>query len=257
MLKKSLGQHLLINHAISKRIVDLYSEKSDILIEIGPGRGALTKLLLEKNYKKLFLIEKDPKMISFLQNNLLTNHPNIVIVEMDAVTLNIKKLLNEGFYNRITVISNLPYNVGTLILMNLLEQNIVDEFIVMLQEEVIDRFVANPSSKSYGKISILSQAQYELKKIFTVSPNSFTPQPKVNSAVMAIKPINYLDKKIYRELSKLCTIGFGQRRKQLAKLLKQHSSTYHALLQEFPIGLRRIEEISVTDLINMAKYLAK
>ncbi|MFA5669009.1 MAG: 16S rRNA (adenine(1518)-N(6)/adenine(1519)-N(6))-dimethyltransferase RsmA [Balneolaceae bacterium] len=213
--KKSLGQHFLTDNNIIHKIVDaIKAEKNDRIIEIGPGTGALTKWLVEK-FDDVHVIEIDERAVSVLESNF----KNITIHQQDVLKVNWKELVApEG---KTYVIGNLPYYITSPILFGLLEhRNLFEDAILMMQKEVADRLVAMPSNKQYGILSVQTQLMSTPETLFNVSPNSFSPPPKVMSTVLRLtfnKPEMACSDKA---LKMVVRTAFNQRRKKLSNALK-------------------------------------
>ena len=180
--KKYLGQHFLKDESICKDIALIYSKnnESNILLEIGPGMGALTKHLVKNEEIELFCIEYDIESVNFLNENLNLNKDHIIYG--DFLKLDLDKLFE---YKTFGVIGNFPYNISSQILFKCLNhREQINLVIGMFQKEVAERICANPGSKTYGILSVLMQAYYDVQYCFTIDENAFTPPPKVKSAVI-------------------------------------------------------------------------
>lgn len=256
--KKHFGQHFLVNPKIADRISSLI-ENNNRLIEIGPGTGNLTKSIIEKNNPNyLILIEKDLDAIERLKLNFKSNLDKIEVFNEDASIFDYKKLNNEYHYS---VVGNLPYNVGNRIIFNLIEGQIkIKKCVFMLQKEVVDRICAKPSSKSYGKITILLRYLCkDLKKSFDVSPGNFWPTPKVDSSVVEIFPKDKdcIDQSVYFFLKKITEIGFSQRRKKLLSVLNSRLTHDQLEVINSFIGKdERIESLPADILIKISYELS-
>ncbi len=213
--KKSLGQHFLTDGNIIRKILESVSaDKNDRLIEIGPGTGALTKWLA-KDYSDLHVIEVDDRAIEVLGNEI----DGITIHQQDVLKTNWENLVNPDSANY--VIGNLPYYITSPILFSVLEQrHLFKEAIFMMQKEVAERIVASHSTKEYGILSVQIQLMSTPEILFDVSPNSFSPPPKVESSVIRLtfdKPaLNCTDK----NLKRVVRTAFNQRRKKISNSLK-------------------------------------
>ena len=174
---KSLGQNFLLNKEILANIVSHAENLEDsIIIEIGSGPGGLTREILKKHPKKLIVIEKDTQCINALKSLVSISNNILEITQMDALLLKIEHIKNQFPNNPLKIISNLPYNVGTKILLNLLyDIKNIDMMILMFQKEVADRITAKPNTKDYGRLSVISQYLTNCKKVMTLSPGAFTP----------------------------------------------------------------------------------
>ena len=212
--KKSLGQNFLIDKNIIEKIVHSAKIKSsDIVLEIGPGTGNLTKFIIAQNPKKIFLIEKDENLSNFLEKQYLN--------KVSIINKDILKIPYE-FYSkkRFLILGNLPYNISTKILSEwCLNKNlIVSKMILMFQKEVAERILADVNSKNYSRITILSKWKFDIKKISDVSPNSFSPKPKVHSTILEFVPKKkFHEIKDPKNLEKVTKVFFSQRRKMVKK----------------------------------------
>jgi 16S rRNA (adenine1518-N6/adenine1519-N6)-dimethyltransferase len=213
--KKSLGQHFLTdNNIIAKILKAVSADKQDRVIEIGPGTGALTKWLVQR-YEDMHAIEVDQRAIQVLKKEL----DNLTIHEKDVLEVNWAELIASDRENH--VIGNLPYYITSPILFSLLEsRSYFQEAILMMQKEVAERLVASPSSKEYGILSVQTQLFSTPELLFDVSPNSFSPPPKVTSSVIRLtfdKPTLSCSDKM---LKRVVRTAFNQRRKKLSNSLK-------------------------------------
>lgn len=213
--KKSLGQHFLTdNNIISKILKSIKGESSDRIIEIGPGTGSLTKYLADR-YSDVHVIEVDERAVEVLNAQL----KNLVIHQKDVLKVNWDEIISETSDNY--VIGNLPYYITSPILFSLLEsRNRFKEAVLMMQKEVAERLVASPSSKEYGILSVQTQLFSTPEILFDVSPNSFSPPPKVMSSVIRLKfdkPALHCSDKM---LKSVVRTAFNQRRKKLSNALK-------------------------------------
>lgn len=214
----SLGQNFITDESLLDKIVKsaLPINKNDCIIEIGPGPCGLTRSIIKYCNNKVICIEKDIKLKQLHDNLLENTNNNLKFIYNDALNININNLTNK----KIVIISNLPYNVGTTLLMKWLTTNInkINNIVIMLQTEVIDRICAFPNSKQYGKISILSQLLCNVEKLFTVSNKVFIPSPKVTSAVIKLTPKN-INIENLSKLMKLLDNCFLYRRKMIYSTL--------------------------------------
>jgi 16S rRNA (adenine1518-N6/adenine1519-N6)-dimethyltransferase len=218
--KRSLGQNFLIGTHYPRRIVSSVSpQPGETIIEIGPGKGALTGLLLESG-AILIAIELDRELIQVLQQRY-DSYPNFRLIEADALEIDLGKLLEPA--TRARLVGNLPYNIATPILQRLIDQRQhISEMTLMLQREVVRRIVAVPGGKEYGYLSVLSQFYCEAEKLFDVPPGAFQPVPKVWSSVLRLRvreraaaPVK--DEILFLELIKVL---FSQRRKTILNNLR-------------------------------------
>lgn len=218
--KKSLGQNFLIDNNIINKISDsINASRDDLIIEIGPGMGALTKILKNKNCN-IICYEIDTDMISYL--NKLTND-KVKIIYGDILKQNIKEDIKDINYNKLYIVGNLPYYITTSIIKFLINEKLpIHEMIFMVQEEVADRFTANEGNKDYGSITLFLKYYFNLEKLFKVSKKCFNPVPKVESAI--IKLSKRLDKPDVEEEKyfKFINDAFKMKRKTLKNNLRNY-----------------------------------
>src|SRR5882724_8007971 len=209
---KRFGQNFLTDQRIIRRIVATLEPRADeTILEIGPGRGALTTLLLEKA-GSLVAIEFDRNLIPLLTENF-SGKQNFKLVESDALVTDICDIIRPATHARI--VANLPYNIATAILQRLIEQrHCLTEMVLMLQKEVVDRITARPGSGERGYLSVFVQAYCETEKLFDVAPSSFRPAPKIWSSVLRLVPRPRLAVDVQKEklLWQVVSAGFAQRR---------------------------------------------
>jgi 16S rRNA (adenine1518-N6/adenine1519-N6)-dimethyltransferase len=211
--RKRFGQNFLVDEQVINQIVSTVSpKKNDTVIEIGPGKGALTYPLIN-HLEKIHVIEIDRDLISLLQKK---NNKKISIHESDALVFNF-----DQFKQNIRIVGNLPYNISSPLLFRLLNyrNNIID-MTFMLQKEVVDRIVAPPGSKVYGRISVIMQAFFDTELMFVVPKESFNPQPKIESAILYLKTKSKPLVQNSKPLEEIVKIAFSQRRKTLKNCLK-------------------------------------
>ena len=249
--KKFLGQHFLIDENISKKIVNSFSLKEfDNIVEIGPGKGALTKYLFEYS-DKLILVEYDTESVEYIKSSFKIHNPNII--KQDFLKYNLKDVLSQTSKN--LIIGNFPYNISSQIIFKILENYLlVDNLVGMFQKEVAERIISKPNSKEYGIISVKTQLLYDVKILFDVSPNVFFPKPRVNSSVISMtkkKNVNInFDVKLFDRLVKL---SFQQRRKKIKNSLKKLDINEN-ILEDSIFGLRP-EQLSVNDFIRLTQKI--
>jgi len=222
--RKRFGQNFLHDEGIIEAIVEAISPaKGQHLVEIGPGRGALTKPLLSR-CDWLDVIELDRDLIPLLREQL--NDEQLNIHEADALRFDYRSLQKDG--ESLRVIGNLPYNITTPLLFHLLAQgDCIEDMCFMLQREVVERICAQPGNKQYGRLSIMMQHQCQAELLFTVPPEAFEPAPKVESAIIYLRPLKQrvggeVDLEV---MGKLVTTAFSQRRKTIANTLKNMITT--------------------------------
>ena len=255
--KKSLGQHFLLDLNITRKIARLgEAGPDDTLIEVGPGPGGLTRALLETG-ATVIAIERDSRCIAALED-LGTYYPGkLQLVEADALKADETALLadTEG---PVRLLSNLPYNISTELLIKWLKASPRwwASLTLMFQKEVADRILAEPGSKTYGRLSVISQAVTDPQRGFNLPAQAFTPPPKVDSAVVQFSPKATLDFDI-ASLEKVTAAAFSQRRKMLRASLKPlFGNRTEQVLSESDIEItQRAEQVSVADYIRLANSL--
>ena len=246
--KRKFGQNFLTDDNIAKDIVSFLSDsKTKTIIEIGPGKGILTKYLLKISHKEIKFVEIDEECVSYLKNK----YPNIEkhLINGDFLNINLN-----SFKQPLSIIGNFPYNISSQILFKIYEnKNIVNEMIGMFQLEVAERICSNYGTKKYGILSVLIQAFFEVKMMKKIKPNSFLPIPKVDSAVIKISKktdaIN-CDEILFKKIVKQ---SFGQRRKTLRNSLKIFNIT--DIKKEDTIFAKRPEQLSVSDFIYLTNLV--
>ncbi len=254
--KKSLGQHFLLDLNITRKIARAASVNAeDMVLEIGPGPGGLTRALLETG-AQIIAVERDRRCIEALSSLSMRYGDKISIIEADALTVNEAALA--GGAAPIKIIANLPYNISTELLIKWLKlgSTLWSGMALMFQKEVADRILAAPGSKIYGRLSVIAQAASTPSRAFDLPARAFTPPPKVQSTVVLFAPPRD-DWKHLGALEKVTQAAFSQRRKMVRTSLK---SAFGDRLQQAleNIGIRetqRAEEISVTQFKQLAELL--
>lgn len=217
--KKSFGQHFLLDLNVTRKIVRLAGPfDGRAVIEVGPGPGGLTRALLESDAGRVVLVEKDPRFIPLL-NELDDGAGRLTVVEADALNVREDQLVEGPAH----LVSNLPYNVGTPLLIKWLTGPWTPASLtLMFQKEVAERVVARPGEDAYGRLAVISQAVAEAKLVMHLPAAAFTPPPKVASAVVHLIPRNDRpDRELLKALERVTAAAFGQRRKMLRSSLKQ------------------------------------
>lgn len=215
--RKRFGQHFLSSPLVIERILDVIQPQAgDRIVEIGPGRGAITEPLAQ-NQGELHLVELDRDLASMLSDRYAARQ-NVVLHVADALTFDFGSL-----GTKLRVVGNLPYNISTPLLFHLIEhRQTIRDMHFMLQKEVVDRMAAREGNKSYGRLTIMLGCYLNVEPLFDVPPSAFTPPPKVDSAVVRLTPRNDAhnlpdDPAL---LKQLVTQAFSQRRKTLRNALK-------------------------------------
>ena len=233
--KKSLGQNFLIDSDVINQILEITEIKDKNILEIGPGTGNLTSKILEKNPRQLTVIEKDKELVDILKTNFGSD---IIIINDDILKFN-----ECQFEKKMTVFGNLPYNISTEILckwiLNLDSKNFwFDGMVLMFQKEVADRITSSFNSRSYGRLSIISNWKLDIKKILDIKPSAFSPKPKVESTVLFFKPKkNFFNIKDPKNIEKITRIFFMHRRKMIKKPYNQIFEGNVAVANKLKINL--------------------
>ncbi len=220
--KKSLGQHFLLDAVLLDRIAKAAGDLTHVtVIEVGPGIGGLTRALLQNGAKQVIAIEKDERCIHALKEIEEAAEGRLQVIVGDALAQPISSLLEGN--EKAKIVANLPYNVATVLLLQWLDEiKHIESFTLMFQKEVAERIVAEPDSKAYGRLSVISQWLCEVYSLFDITPGAFVPPPKVMSSLIALKPRKEpLAKANKAMLERLTQAVFGQRRKMLRGSLKQ------------------------------------
>lgn len=250
--KKFLGQHFLTDLDIAKRIADTLNDYSKLpVIEVGPGMGVLTQFLI-KTHPELVVVEIDRESISYLKEHFSELEGKII--EGDFLNLDLDNIIEGKF----CVIGNYPYNISSQILFKVLDYK--DRIICcsgMFQKEVAERVAAKPGSKTYGIISVLLQAWYDVEYLFTVNETVFNPPPKVKSGVIRLTRNNRTklncDEHLFTSVVKT---AFQQRRKMLRVSLRTFLGKDNAVFSD-PIFTNRPERLSVHDFENLTNIISK
>jgi 16S rRNA (adenine1518-N6/adenine1519-N6)-dimethyltransferase len=250
--RKRFGQNFLQSQAIIAKIIQaIHPSPDDNMLEIGPGLGALTFPLL-KCVNHLKAVEIDTDLQQFLTESEQAKHC-LEIIPADALTLDYN-----AFGTDLRVVGNLPYNISTPILLHLLYYiDSIADMHFMLQKEVVCRMAAEPGTKAYGRLSVMLQYYCEVEYLFDVPPEAFSPQPKVDSAIVRLTPFHKSPyENVAREsLEKIVAIAFAMRRKTLANNLKKVVSVVE--LDKLGIDAsKRPEQITVAEYVQLAKFVS-
>ena len=252
-VRKRFGQHFLVDDFVIDDIIALIAPREDEhLVEIGPGCGALTALL-HNRVARLSVIEIDRDLAASI-NERYGKQANFDLLLGDALKVDYGALQSK---QKLRVVGNLPYNISTPLILKLIEFSVnIEDMTFMLQKEVVDRLVATPNSKDYGRLSIMVQSQADVSSYFEVGPTAFDPPPKVTSKLVRIAPQGRrLTPAGLQHLAQCTRIAFGQRRKTLRNTLGKKFS--HDLLEDCGIDMaRRAEEISVDTFCTLAQTLS-
>ena len=253
--RKRFGQNFLIdNYVIENIIRALQLKAQDRIIEIGPGRGALTKPLFDA-VQHLEVIELDRDLATALHTSF---GKSLTIYTEDALSFDFKKLVqDESSLKKLKIVGNLPYNISTPLIFHLLSfADSIESMHFMLQKEVVDRLIAGPNHRDYGRLSIMVQYYCKTEWLFQVPPSAFYPAPKVESAFVRLIPHPSLPfpARNLLLLQDIVRIAFNQRRKTLSNALKVYlSSDDFATLQLNPKS--RPENLSVEDYVKISNFI--
>lgn len=254
--KKSLGQNFLLHSDLVEKIAKCAGDLTNSeVLEVGTGPGGLTTAILKQQPQKLITLDMDERCIEIAHNEIKPYYDNLYPLLQDAIEFN----ENEYFKDKFKIIANLPYNIGTTLLFKWLENSIdkINTITLLLQKEVVERIIAKPNTKAYGRVSILCQYLCSVKKEFDIQPTAFLPPPKVVSSVIHLVPKKNIDLTIIGKLSNLAKILFNQRRKTINNNLKNsHYSNINEVLNKLNISENlRAENLNVEQFVLLAKEL--
>lgn len=254
--RKQLGQNFLLDLNLTSKIARMAGDLSTCdVLEVGPGPGGLTRGLLAEGARHVLAVEKDPRCIPALEEIAAAYPGRLSIVNGDALEVDVSKHLTSP----IRIVANLPYNVGTELLIRWLSPQVWppvwESLTLMFQKEVAERIVAKPRGDHYGRLAILAQWRTEAKIVMHLPPEAFTPAPKVHSAVVHLKrlpePRYPADAAV---LSRVTAMAFNQRRKMLRSSLKGLGDNVEALLESVAIApTARAEEIGLEGFCALAR----
>jgi len=253
--RKRLGQHFLLDLNLTRRIARAVDNLDQgTIVEVGPGPGGLTRALLLEGAGNVVAIEVDERAIAALGELQQASAGRLSIVNADALAVVVSGL---GPAPR-RIVANLPYNISTALLVRWLHAaNELTDMVLMFQKEVVDRLVAKPRSKDYGRLSVLAQHVCEVQRLFDIAPTAFVPPPKVVSSVARLTP-RPADQRLtdLRPLEKVTAAAFGQRRKMLRGSLSGLLPDPVKSLESLGIApTSRAEELSVADFVRLSAQL--
>ena len=253
--EKALGQNFLLDQNITDKIVRLSGPKMDGVhaVEIGPGPGGLTRAILASSASELVAVEFDSRAVAALQGLVSAyGAARFKIVEGDALEIDPRDLVPQPR----AILSNLPYNISTVLLLKWLKHLREDAssyalMSLMFQKEVGERILAHPSTKAYGRLSVMAQWLCDVRKLFDLPPSAFTPPPKVKSSVLHFVPKNLDDDQPqFETMEKILAAAFGQRR----KMIRGSLSNYAAAIEKVGIDpTLRAEDVSVDEYVRLAR----
>ncbi|MBF0167153.1 MAG: 16S rRNA (adenine(1518)-N(6)/adenine(1519)-N(6))-dimethyltransferase RsmA [Alphaproteobacteria bacterium] len=253
LARKSLGQHFLFDLNLTGKIARMAGDLTQgTTIEVGPGPGGLTRALLDAGASQVIAIEKDERCLEALAEVALAYPGRLEVLAGDAMQIDASSL---GTTPR-RIVSNLPYNVGTPLLIGWLRNiHAFESLTLMFQREVADRLIAPVRSPAYGRLSVLAQWQCEVKKLFDLPPSAFTPPPKVSSSVVRLVPRPLVDKADFALFERVTAAAFGQRRKMLRSSLKSLGNSEKLLAEAGITPTARAEEIGYSGFAALARAL--
>lgn len=258
--RRRLGQHFLLDLNLTGRIARAAGPLAGFtVIEVGPGPGGLTRALIGEGAARVIAIERDPRCVEALGELTEASDGRLRVVQGDALKTDIASLCRESGGEPCRIVANLPYNIAVPLLLNWLDQAaLFVGFTLMFQKEVADRLCAAPRGKSYGRLSVAAQWRCQVDREFDVSPQAFTPPPKVTSTVISLTPYaKPLAEAEPDTLARVTAAAFGQRRKMLRSSLKTLNVDVAALLATAGVSpTARAEELSIGEFCALARALA-
>lgn len=251
--KKHFGQNFLTSDFHSSKIVDLADlTETDTVVEIGPGKGAITKKLAATG-ARVFALEIDRELFKYLSVEF-AGIDNLTIIHTDALTFDFREPAKKS-KGRLKIVANLPYNLSTQILFSLLDcRQSIEKMVLMFQKEVANRITASPGGKDYGALSIFPQLYADIKVSLKLPPGAFFPVPKVKSSVLLFDILKEqrFELKSEQLLRNLVKSGFSQRRKKISNSLKNFFDSHSVLIEALDSseinGARRIETLSIKEM---------
>jgi 16S rRNA (adenine1518-N6/adenine1519-N6)-dimethyltransferase len=247
---KKLGQNFLFDLSLCEKIArGAGAIEGKIVLEIGPGPGGLTRAILNAKPARLIVIEKDARCTALIED-IRSLHSELELIQGDALEVKLKDLAP-----RVTIIANLPYNIGTELIFRWLDEiEHVESITVMLQKEVVDRMIAKPGSKTYGKLSVMCQLICDAEKLFDVNREAFYPPPKVTSSIVHLVPkADTPSSEIIERVRNITHLAFSARRKMIKTALQKLVPDIDKLLSAAKISpTLRAENLSVEDYLKLA-----
>lgn len=252
--KKSLGQNFLKDKNIIKKIADsINPTEEDLIIEIGPGAGALTKELVKKK-SEVICFEIDTRLKEILEQ---INSEKLTIIYKDFLSIKINEYINQNKYKNLYFVGNLPYYITTAIINKIVKESNPYEITIMVQKEVADRFGAKPGTKDYSSISIFLQYNFDIERVCNVSKTCFEPVPKVDSSVIKFKRNKKISANDEEKFYKLIKDSFTQKRKNLKNNLKGYDlNKIQMILKKYDKDLTaRAEQLSIEEFIDISNNI--
>ena len=252
--KKSLGQNFLKDKNIIKKIADSINHtEEDLIIEIGPGAGALTKELVKKK-SEVICFEIDTRLKEILEQ---INSEKLTIIFKDFLSIKINEYIDQNKYKNLYFVGNLPYYITTAIIKKIVKESNPYEITIMVQKEVADRFSAKPGTKDYSSISIFLQYNFDIERVCNVSKTCFEPVPKVDSSVIKFKRNKKISANDEEKFYKLIKDSFTQKRKNLRNNLKGYDlNKIQAILKKYDKDLTaRAEQLSIEEFVDISNNI--
>ncbi|MCI7333075.1 MAG: 16S rRNA (adenine(1518)-N(6)/adenine(1519)-N(6))-dimethyltransferase RsmA [Mollicutes bacterium] len=252
--KKSLGQNFLKDKNIIKKIADsINPTEEDLIIEIGPGAGALTKELVKKK-SEVICFEIDTRLKEILEE---INSEKLTIIFKDFLSIKINEYIDQNKYKNLYFVGNLPYYITTAIINKIVKESNPYEITIMVQKEVADRFSAKPGTKDYSSISIFLQYNFDIERVCNVSKTCFEPVPKVDSSVIKFKRNKKISANDEEKFYKLIKDSFTQKRKNLRNNLKGYDlNKIQAILKKYDKDLTaRAEQLSIEEFVDISNNI--
>ena len=252
--KKSLGQNFLKDKNIIKKIADsINPTEEDLIIEIGPGAGALTKELVKKK-SEVICFEIDTRLKEILEQ---INSEKLKIIFKDFLSIKINEYIDQNKYKNLYFVGNLPYYITTAIINKIVKESNPYEITIMVQKEVADRFSAKPGTKDYSSISIFLQYNFDIERVCNVSKTCFEPVPKVDSSVIKFKRNKKISANDEEKFYKLIKDSFTQKRKNLKNNLKGYDlNKIQMILKKYDKDLTaRAEQLSIEEFIDISNNI--
>jgi 16S rRNA (adenine1518-N6/adenine1519-N6)-dimethyltransferase len=251
--RKRFGQNFLHDQQVINRIISCIAPKpEDLLVEIGPGQAALTRPLLESG-AELHLIELDRDLVAKLEKQF-SDLSNITVHSGDALRVNIPEITGQRPFR---LIGNLPYNISTPLIFQVLQwhEQVIDMHF-MLQKEVVDRMAAEPGSRTYGRLSVMTQFRCRVTPLFDVLPESFSPIPRVHSSIVRLQPLGQppADAGSFKNLERVVSAAFSMRRKTLRNSLRELFTADQISATGIDPG-QRAERLSLSQFSALARLL--
>ena len=257
--RKSLGQNFLLDLNLTLKVARTAGDLSDCtVLEVGPGPGGLTRALLVAGAKRVVAVEKDQRCLPALAEIAARYPGRLDVLEADALTIDLERIADGG---PLKIVANLPYNVGTQLLVDWITSSnwppVWQSLTLMFQKEVAERIVAAPGSKAYGRLGVLAGWRCHATLAFEVGPKAFTPPPKVTSAIVHLTPRKAPLDCDLKALERLTAAAFGQRRKMLRASLKPLGTDAEARIAAAGIDpTMRAEQLDIADFVKLANAFA-